>query len=141
MAMCSSLIATYPTQGTCPVLQHCSGITTVVQFSFTAAIVSIQRYHRCAADRGSGCIADRNAAVGDVDSEMKSCDPEGRFRNGLGSIRKRPIKARLGAAKSVSKTSSWSAVASEREVVGVAKWSCDISQKFYKRQLLINLLN
>ena len=78
-------------------LQHCSGITTVVQFSFTAAIVSIQRYHRCAADRGSGCIADRNAAVGDVDSEMKSChDPEGLFRNGLGSIRKRPIKARLG---------------------------------------------
>ena len=56
---------TPPTQGTCPVLQHCSGITTFVQFSFRhyLAVVTIQRYRRCAADWGSGRIAHRNAAV------------------------------------------------------------------------------
>ena len=55
-------VATHPTQGTCPVLQHCSGITTVVPFTFTCnpVIDPIQRYDRWAAHWSSRLIANQN---------------------------------------------------------------------------------
>ena len=55
-------VATHSTQGTYPVLQHCSGITTVAPFTFTCdpVIDPIQRYDRWAAHWSSRLIANQN---------------------------------------------------------------------------------
>ena len=62
-------------------------------------------------------------------------DSEGRFRNGLGSIQKRLVKARLRATKSFSETPSWSAVAS-------SGWrgACEVWTRFRPRRGLVEVL-